>query len=82
MISIDFDPSVITYNELLELFWNNHEYGLTTRVKRQYSSVIFYHNQEQKRLAVESIANQRLKRIPEEIITEILKHEIVYPAEE
>lgn len=82
MISIDFDPSVITYNDLLELFWNNHEYGLTTRVKRQYSSVIFYHNQEQKRLAVESIANQRLKRIPEEIITEILKHEIVYPAEE
>lgn len=35
VISIDFDPTVVTYNQLLALFWNNHEYGLTTRIKRQ-----------------------------------------------
>lgn len=35
VIAIDFDPTVVSYNELLALFWNNHEYGLTTRIKRQ-----------------------------------------------
>lgn len=34
-IAIDFDPTVVSYHQLLALFWNNHEYGLTTRIKRQ-----------------------------------------------
>lgn len=82
VISIDFDPTKITYAKLLDLFWNNHEYGLTARVKRQYSSVIYYHNDEQKRIAELSLENERLNRVGEEIITEILKCGIVYAAEE
>lgn len=82
MISIDFDPLKITYLELLNLFWNNHEYGLTTRVKRQYASVIYYHNDEQKRIAEASLENERVERVGEEIITEIEKCGIVYAAEE
>lgn len=35
VISIDFDPNRISYEQLLDLFWNNHEYGLTKRIKRQ-----------------------------------------------
>lgn len=39
------------FSELLKMFWNNHEYGLTTRIKIQYASIIFYHNEEQKKIA-------------------------------
>ncbi len=37
VISIDFDPTRISYGQLLDLFWNNHEYGLTKKMKRQVS---------------------------------------------
>lgn len=82
VISIDFDPSQISYLQLLNLFWNNHEYGLTTRVKRQYASVIYYHNDEQKRIASESLENERIQRPTEQIITEIVKADTIYTAEE
>lgn len=82
VIVIDFDPTKITYLQLLDLFWNNHEYGLTTRVKRQYSSVIYYHTEKQKRIASESLEKERVNRSSEEIITAILETPHFYPAEE
>lgn len=82
MITIDYAPTEITFLQLLDLFWNNHEYGLTTRVKRQYASVIFYHNDDQARIAHESLQNERLNRPTEQIITEIVKADIIYTAEE
>lgn len=81
-MEITYDPKKISYEELLHLFWNNHEYGLTTRVKRQYMSLIFYHNEEQKRIALESLEEEKIKRSPEIIITEIKKAGPFYPAEE
>lgn len=81
-ISMDFDPRKVSYKALLDLFWNNHEYGLTTRVKRQYLSLILYHNDEQKRIAFESINEEKIKRSPEVIITEIAAAGPFYPAEE
>lgn len=81
VITIDFDPTQVSFLQLLDLFWNNHEYGLTTRVKRQYASIIYYHNDEQKRIASESIENERFKRPTEQIITEIIKVGIIYNAE-
>lgn len=50
-IEIHFDPKSIKYEALLHLFWNNHEYGLTTKIKTQYASIVFYHNDEQKKIA-------------------------------
>ncbi|XP_031627265.1 peptide methionine sulfoxide reductase [Contarinia nasturtii] len=82
VITVDFNPSEVTYLQLLELFWNNHEYGLTTRVKRQYASVIFYHNEKQKRIASESLEDQRVNRPSEQIITEIVKIDTIYTAED
>lgn len=82
MITIDFEPSKISFKQLLDLFWNNHEYGLTTRVKRQYASVIFYHTEEQKEIASESMDCERIKRIDETIITEIVSADKIYAAEE
>lgn len=35
VIEIDYDPKTISYEDLLELFWNNHEYGVTTIIKKQ-----------------------------------------------
>lgn len=82
VITIDYDPNEITYLQLLNLFWNNHEYGLTTRVKRQYASVIFYHSDDQKCIAVESLESERINRPDEQIITEITSAELIYTAEE
>jgi methionine-S-sulfoxide reductase len=52
-IEIDYDPMKISYRALLEVFWRSH--SPTSRSwSRQYASIIFYHNEEQKRLAEES----------------------------
>ena len=55
VIQISFDPSVVSYEALLEIFWNTHD--PTTLNSQgadhgtQYRSVVFYHNDEQKKLA-------------------------------
>lgn len=81
-MSLDYDPTKISYEKILGLFWNNHEYGLTTRVKRQYMSLILYHSEEQKTAALKSIKLERVNRAPEVIITEIAQAGEFYPAEE
>lgn len=56
---IVFDPSVVSYKELLEVFWHTHNPTTLNRqgadVGTQYRSVIFYQNDEQKRIAEESL---------------------------
>ena len=49
-VQIDYDPSKITYSELLDAFWTGHD---TTHRSwsRQYASIIFVHNEDQRRLA-------------------------------
>ncbi|KZC04185.1 PREDICTED: peptide methionine sulfoxide reductase [Dufourea novaeangliae] len=54
VVDIEYNPDVISYSQLLTLFWQNHEYGLTTKIKRQYMSLILYHDEEQKLLAEKS----------------------------
>ena len=55
VIQISYNPSIISLEDLLEIFWNTHD--PTTLNKQgadegtQYRSVIFYHNEEQKKLA-------------------------------
>ncbi|XP_053684722.1 peptide methionine sulfoxide reductase-like [Sabethes cyaneus] len=82
VIEIHYDPTQISYSALLDLFWNNHEYGLTTRIKRQYMSLILCHNEEQRRTAEASRTEEQIKRAPEQIITEIATAGIFYPAED
>jgi peptide-methionine (S)-S-oxide reductase len=52
-IQIDYDPKQISYEELLQVFWDSH-YPASRPWSRQYASIIFYHDEEQKRLATES----------------------------
>lgn len=52
-IQIDYDPSRISYAELLDVFWSSH--SPTTRpYSQQYASIIFTHDEEQERLATET----------------------------
>jgi peptide-methionine (S)-S-oxide reductase len=52
---ITYDPSIITFDELLEVFWKTHDPTTLNRqgndAGTQYRSVIFYHNEDQKKLA-------------------------------
>ena len=85
VVHITFDPQKVGYVDLLELFWKAHDPTTLNRqgsdVGSQYRSVIFYHNAEQKKLAVSS-----LKRLEEAgifddpIITEITKAKPFYKA--
>ncbi|XP_066251117.1 peptide methionine sulfoxide reductase isoform X1 [Euwallacea similis] len=81
VIEIDYDPEIISYRELLKLFWDNHEYGVTTVIKRQYMSLILYHEEEQRHIAELDIIVEAGKR-NEKLITEIAPAGPFYPAED
>lgn len=49
---IQFDPRVISFTELLEIFWARHDYA--TPIESQYKSAIFYNNSDQKTEALAS----------------------------
>lgn len=73
---ITYDPEVITYKQLLEIFWHTH--NPTTKNKQgadvgpQYRSVIFYHNEEQKKIAEQSLKKTDQSGLWEDpIVTEI-----------
>lgn len=81
VIELDYDPNALTYNELLDLFWNNHEYGLTTKLKRQYQSMILYHDEEQRETAEASYKDMQV-RCDGKLRTEIAPAGPFYPAED
>ena len=67
---MDFEPSVISYGELLDVFWASHD-PRERPWKRQYMSAIFPHNDEQKKLAIRT-RNREAARRNGRIYTEIL----------
>lgn len=78
-IQIDYDPTQISYEKLLEIFWASH--SPTQRSwSRQYKAAVFYHNEEQKRLAVETRDREAARR-KTAIATEILPANTFYRAE-
>lgn len=86
-VEIVFDPAQISYAELLKVFWRNIDPMTANRQfcdsGSQYRSGIFYHNDEQKRLAEAS--KQELEqsgRLPRPIVTEIVPASAFYVAEE
>jgi len=81
-----YDPNIISFKELLEVFWQTHDPTTLNRqgndVGTQYRSTIFYHNEEQKNLAEEY--KQKLedaKVFDDPIVTEITQFEMFYVAE-
>jgi peptide-methionine (S)-S-oxide reductase len=87
VVHITFDPDVISYDDLLEVFWKSHD---PTKLNEQgpdhgtrYRSVIFYHSDEQKELAEKSKQKHtRPGRTAHKIVTEITKFSAFYPAED
>jgi peptide-methionine (S)-S-oxide reductase len=81
---ITFDPSKISYEKLLEVFWEAHDPTTLNRqgadAGTQYRSVIFYAN-EQQRLAAEKSKREAQKNFEDPIVTEIKPLEHFYPAE-
>ncbi len=86
-VEIEFDPDEILYEELLDVFWNNHNPTTLNRqgldVGHQYRSAIFYHDDKQKEIAEESKQNLTAsKRYTDPIVTEIVPVSIFYMAED
>lgn len=84
-IEITFDPSLITYPELLAHFWQRHDPTTLNRqgpdIGSQYRSAIFYHSPEQEQQAIASReAAQAVFSKP--IVTEITPASTFWPAEE
>ncbi len=86
-VQIVYDPKKITYEKLLEVFWRNidptNASGQFCDKGNQYRSAIFYHNEEQKRLAEQSkAALERSKPFKSPIVTQIVPATEFYAAED
>lgn len=85
VVELTYDPAVITYSEVLDIFWVIHDPTTKDRqgndVGPDYRSIILYNSPEQERLARESITRVQ-KLWPNPIVTEVVPLDQFYPAEE
>jgi peptide-methionine (S)-S-oxide reductase len=87
VVQVHFDPAVISYRDLLDIFFGIHDPTTRDRqgadVGSQYRSVVFYHSPEQKRTAEERIAELNSEHIwSTPIVTQVVPFEAFYPAED
>lgn len=86
-IEVTFDPSVVTFDELLEVFWSIHDPTTLNRqgpdIGTQYRSAIFYLSTEQKEMALNSKRNlENSKRFSKPIVTQIVPASEFWKAED
>lgn len=86
-LQIVYDPAKVTFDELLEVFWETHDPTTLNRqgadVGTQYRSAIFYHNAEQKEKAEKYKAElNKSGAFEKPIVTEITAYSKFYPAED
>ncbi len=86
VVQVSFDPKVISYEELLKVFWATHDPTTLNRqghdVGTQYRSAVFYHSDEQKKLAEKHKAElDESHEFDRPIVTEITRFDAFYPAE-
>ena len=86
-VQLEYDPSTVTYEELLDVFWNIHDPTTPNRqgpdVGSQYRSAVFSHDAEQEAAAIAS--KEKLDgsgRLPKPIVTEIAPASTFYRAED
>jgi peptide-methionine (S)-S-oxide reductase len=84
VIQVSFNPSVISYENLLDLFWRSHDPTTLNRqgndVGTQYRSAIYYHDEIQKEVAENSLEKVQ-QYFNEPIVTEIAPLKSFFPAE-
>jgi peptide-methionine (S)-S-oxide reductase len=85
VLEVTFDPEVISYHDILEVFWDNHSPTTLNRqgpdVGTQYRSAIFYHSSEQE-AAARASRDAAQTRFPRPIVTEIAPATEFWRAEE
>ena len=86
-IQITYDPAKVTYAQLVAIFWRQIDPtdagGQFVDQGKQYQSAIFYHSDEQKKIALQTKAElQKSGRFKKPIVTEILAATPFYKAEE
>ena len=87
VVQVKFDPNKVSFQELLEVFWNIHDPTTLNRqgpdVGTQYRSAILFHSQEQETLARKSVQIlTEQKRFSNPIVTEISPIDVFYLGEE
>jgi peptide-methionine (S)-S-oxide reductase len=85
-VEIEYDPTQVSYEKLLEVFFATHDPTTKNRqgadVGTQYRSGVFYHDDDQKRIAEQVIRKlDEAQVFPAKIVTEVTKASIFYPAE-
>ena len=86
-VQITFDPSVVSYRDLLDIFFTIHDPTTLNRqgadAGTQYRSAIFYHSAAQKATAEAVIAALEAEQVWDgKIVTQVVDYEMFYPAEE
>ena len=88
-VEVDYDPQEVSYEELLKIFWNNHNPTTLNRqgpeVGKQYRSAVFFHTPEQKKVAMEmkeKLNPTAREKFQSDIVTEIKPASDFYRAEE
>jgi peptide-methionine (S)-S-oxide reductase len=86
-VLVTYDPSIISYEKLLDIFWNKHDPTTKNRqgpdIGSQYRSIIFYYNDDQKNSAL--ISKKKLEssgKYKNSVVTEIIPAPKFYPAED
>lgn len=87
IVQVEYDPAVISYDKLLEVFWSNHNPTTKDRqgpdIGSQYRSAIFFHTPEQQEAATKSVqALTEAKRFRDPIVTQIVPAADFWRAEE
>lgn len=87
VIQITFDTTIITFEEILKVFFTMHDPTTLNRqgndIGTQYRSAVFYHNEAQKKAAEEIIAElNKANAYPSPIVTEVTKFDTFYKAED
>ena len=87
VVEVTFDPKRVSYEKLLDVFWNNHDPTQLNRqgpdVGTQYRTVIFYQTPEQKKIAIASKEKlEKSRKYNKPIMTEIVPASTFYKAEE
>lgn len=84
VVQIEYDPKVVSYEEILDLFWEAHDPTTMNRqgadTGPQYRSIILYHNEKQKEIAEKSRA-AAAKKFSNQVVTEIKPLTAFYKAE-
>jgi peptide-methionine (S)-S-oxide reductase len=87
VVQVEYDPAVISYEQLLKVFWSGHDPTQLNRqgpdVGTQYRSVIFYHSPEQRQAALKSYRELTAGRVfPGPIVTQLMPMKAFFRAEE